>query len=171
MTLRVSPVQIIHNIPDYDGPGVYALIDQNGKRYIGSSKHVRRRIIYHHITFRRILKSGTAPHTGKKIIDGVLSGNQFTAVLLEKLPEGGCYYDLMDLEKKALEECGGCANTYNGMPIKNYRKEDYFLFHLWEKETSERSQRIARELLDRIHERERPILSDGGRLPGDSTGG
>ena len=40
--------EFITNIPDYEGIGVYALVNnRNGKMYIGSSQNIRQRIIHH----------------------------------------------------------------------------------------------------------------------------
>jgi len=38
---------IIIEIPEYNGPGVYSLADENGKQYIGSSLNVSQRIVQH----------------------------------------------------------------------------------------------------------------------------
>lgn len=37
----------ITDIPEYNGSAVYALVDENGKRYIGSTKHLRSRMKQH----------------------------------------------------------------------------------------------------------------------------
>ena len=150
-------VTVIRSIPDFEGAGVYALIDDTGRKYIGSSVNTKKRIMSHEISFQRVLRDGAAPNVGNKLVNAVLSGMQFDAVLLQELPNGANFYDLMDMEKRYLDENGGCKNTYNAMPIKDYRKTDYDLLRMWERESTKKASRIADGLRDLILKREQPI--------------
>ena len=76
------------NIPEYNGIGVYALINnRTGKMYIGASKNVYTRIKQH-------IYSPTAA-----IEKDVESGDTFHVEILEKLPSGSNQFDMFGREK------------------------------------------------------------------------
>lgn len=97
----------IKNIPVYDGPGVYALTDETGKRYIGSSVNVRARIKAH----ASALRAGRGP---EKMQTAVMSGSHFIAEVLEEVPYGASRHDLFRLEHKWLMHFDSVRNGYNG---------------------------------------------------------
>ena len=97
----------IKNIPVYDGPGVYALTDETGKRYIGSSVNVRARIKAH----ASALRAGRGP---EKMQTAVMSGSHFIAEVLEEVPYGASRHDLFRLEHKWLIHFDSVRNWYNG---------------------------------------------------------
>lgn len=75
-------LEAIKNVPDYNGIGVYALIDDvDGKRYIGSSKNIRKRIRQHDYALRKGMAS-------KKLSDAYSKGHTFTFELIEKIDYG-----------------------------------------------------------------------------------
>lgn len=78
---------ILHDIPDYDGIGVYALIDNTGNMYIGSSKHINQRLRQHN----QAIRSGTE---NKKILQAIEDGKTFHCSIIEKLDYGVCQYDI-----------------------------------------------------------------------------
>lgn len=82
---------MIQDIPAYNGIGIYALVDDTGKMYIGSSKQVHRRIKQH----EEAIKAGRA---AKQIRDAIAAGRSFRCVLLEELPYGISTYDLRERE-------------------------------------------------------------------------
>lgn len=149
--------KVLRNFVGYEGPGVYALIDDEGKKYIGSSINVKKRVFAHEANFRRVLKRGNSPYCGNKLADAVLHGKRFSSVLIEPLERGGSFHDLLAMERKALESEGGCDNTYNAMEVKDYRGSDTELIKLWEKEGTEKAKRIVRELRLRYYDRELPM--------------
>ncbi|SHK99146.1 GIY-YIG catalytic domain-containing protein [Anaerocolumna jejuensis DSM 15929] len=70
------------NIPEYDGIGVYALIDkENGKRYIGSYKNVKKRIYQH-------IKSFENKKCSNKLLVAVEQEHKFDIEILERIPYG-----------------------------------------------------------------------------------
>ena len=100
-------MELIKNIPVYDGPGVYALTDETGKRYIGSSVNVRARIKAH----ASALRGGRA---SEKLQAAVKSGRTFIAEVLEEVPYGSSRHDLFRLEHKWLMHFDSVLNGYNG---------------------------------------------------------
>lgn len=66
----------IERIPDYNGAGVYALVDASGDMYIGSSMHCRHRITEH-----------SSGNTSSRIRAALKSGVVFEAVILEEMPD------------------------------------------------------------------------------------
>lgn len=67
----------IQNIPEYDGIGIYALIAENGKMYIGSSKHIKSRIKFHNSTIKN-----------KQSCSAALVGHTFTCQILKRFEYG-----------------------------------------------------------------------------------
>lgn len=109
--------RIISDIPDYNGPGVYALVDSNGRSYIGSSKHIRKRILEHDSSMRKsILEKGNWT-VNKEIYQAITSGIKFRTVILHKFENGCTLYEMIRMEGKFLSELGGVNNTYNGTPM------------------------------------------------------
>ena len=100
-------MKLIKNIPVYDGPGVYALTDETGKRYVGSSVNVRTRIKAH----ASALSAGRGP---EKLQAAVKSGRTFIAEVLEEVPYGASRHDLFRLEHKWLMHFDSVRNGYNG---------------------------------------------------------
>ena len=103
-------LNIVNDI-EYRGPGVYALIDPNGKAYIGSSKNVRSRIQAHRINaeFQENIK----------LQQCMKDGTPFYAILLESLDSTADKYDLDFKEGQWLSLYGDIHNTYNQMKISN----------------------------------------------------
>ena len=160
-----NAAELIKNIPSYNGPGVYALIDENGKKYIGSSIHVHSRILAHLSTFRKILKYGENRHrkdyvSNYYLCDAIKSGAVFSAVVIEKLKQGGNIYELVDLERFYLEKAGGLGATYNMYPVLINRDKDYNLRQVWENmgcATEEERKCVLKNINEMISQREKPI--------------
>lgn len=88
----------IISIPEYDGIGVYALINnENGKLYIGSSQNIRRRITQHKVSPPSALKQD------------IEKGNTFSVKILEKLPYGCNQFDMFSREAHFIR----CYDTLN----------------------------------------------------------
>lgn len=88
---------ILHDIPDYDGIGVYALIDNTGNMYIGSSKHIKQRFQQHN----QAIISGTE---NKKILQAIEDGKTFHCSIIEKLDYGVCQYDIKKKETQYIRQ-------------------------------------------------------------------
>lgn len=117
--------EIIYNIPEYTGAGVYALTDDYGIQYVGSSLNIEQRIKQHDrclaLAKNRDSKEISA---SSKMKISVKNGVHFKASILWKLPDGGTQYDLWDAEKEFLLAAGGCEKTYNTKDVPDYREND-----------------------------------------------
>ena len=109
---------MIANIPDYNGPGVYALVDDFGKKYIGSSMRVADRIREHNKYFKLYRNHGHTSYLSSKIEFSISAGLSFSAEVVEVCPAGITREDLRQREGIALLRAGGLANTYNVVPIR-----------------------------------------------------
>ena len=90
-------MEVISNIPDYDGIGVYSITDtETGKTYIGSSKNVKKRIIQH----AQGLKKGRG---NKALCKAYEQGHMLKCEILEKIPWGVNTYFLLDRERFFIE--------------------------------------------------------------------
>lgn len=109
---------MIANIPEYNGPGVYALIDAAGKRYIGSSMRVADRIREHNKYFKLYKNHGHTSYLSSKIEASISAGIPFHAELVEVCRADISREALRQREGIALTAAGGLANTYNVVPIR-----------------------------------------------------
>ena len=108
----------MNQIPEYNGPGIYALIDQYGKKYIGSSIHVHDRLKGHMFNIRRIRKQGYVDGgISSKLGAAVVSGSVFRCEVLEMIEEHATEEYIGEREKAWLAREGGQDNTYNGRSI------------------------------------------------------
>lgn len=110
--IRAEPV--IVDIPNCTYPGIYALVDENGKAYIGSSVNIEKRIKTHNY-FLSVVKRdqhiyGNVSH---KLGQAVLEGHIFHALVLEKIPTDKIE-TLSEREKYYISKQGGLDNMYNG---------------------------------------------------------
>lgn len=101
---------ILHDIPDYDGIGVYALIDNTGNMYIGSSKHINQRLRQHN----QAIRSGTE---NKKILQAIEDGKTFHCSIIEKLDYGVCQYDIKKKETQYIRQLKPSYNISPGSYI------------------------------------------------------
>lgn len=93
---------------NYKGAGVYAIINnETGKRYIGSSKNVNKRL-HEHLYY---LKKGK--HYNKELLNDYKKGNKFDVELIMKIP---C--DLTEELVKNEMECIRIAKN-NNIPLYN----------------------------------------------------
>lgn len=65
---------MIKDVPGYTGAGVYALVDENGKKYIGSAKNVKSRIQKHNKELQKAL-DGETSQASKSMIDAAKAGH------------------------------------------------------------------------------------------------
>ena len=98
---------IITNTPDYNGIGVYCLIDTvNGKKYIGSSINVSKRIQQHERTFA--LKKCSS-----KLLNAINSGHHFDCEILEKIDYGVNQFYIFEREKYYIDLFETLNKGYN----------------------------------------------------------
>lgn len=91
----------IRDIPEYQGAGIYALIDANGCMYVGSSKNCRNRILQHR----------GSQGINYRMREYVETGGAFTASILEELPNAN-EKELEAAERAQIKKAGNRA-TYN----------------------------------------------------------
>jgi len=92
----------IKNIPDYTGIGVYAIINnRTGKKYIGSSKNVRKRIKQHLTNY------------SKSMTEDIESGDTFSVEILEKLPYGSNQFEMFGRESYYIESFKTLTEGYH----------------------------------------------------------
>jgi predicted GIY-YIG superfamily endonuclease len=72
---------------DYNGAGIYSLTDENGKKYIGQSKHIQDRLHTHRQNLNRAAKN-IEVHAieNEGLIEYAKNGGVLTAEILLKLP-------------------------------------------------------------------------------------
>lgn len=131
------------NIPEYNGIGVSALINnRTGKMYIGASKNVYTRIKQH-------IYSPTAA-----IEKDVESGDTFHVEILEKLPSGSNQFDMFGREKYFIDLYDSINHGYNKAPTTCCTKEELLesLQHF------KKSRKMTNYILNIIAKREKPIF-------------
>lgn len=105
----------LFEIPEYDGMGIYAIIDENDKMYIGSSKNIKSRLSQH----RNALAGG---YGNKKLLEALEKGLTFRCEILEKVPFGHDTYHLREREKYYSEKYDSFQSGYNVDPIQHYKR-------------------------------------------------
>ena len=103
----------VNNIPDYTGAGVYAIIDPNGKAYIGSSINIHDRILQH------IANPIWLPP--------IFQDDLFDVKILEQCKFPITTIELRTKESIWLAKYGGVEQTYNRAKISNNIPVDIFL--------------------------------------------
>lgn len=145
-------------IPDYEGPGIYSITDENGKRYIGSSKNIKRRMFAHNTSMARARNESGIGAINKEMDSAIKSGISFHVEILHKF-EGGCsFYDLVEAEREYIDYFGGTKNTYNDMVTEDLRKRDYSDLKYWGGINSEKARENLERIKMKIQEREKIIL-------------
>ena len=72
------------DIPNYKGPGIYALIDDLGRMYIGSSVNIQMRMRMHNTYLRFASVYGYNGFENPRLIESVLSGSKIRCKILLK---------------------------------------------------------------------------------------
>ena len=109
----------------YNGSAIYKLIDQDGKVYIGQTKHLQNRMKAHKAAFKKIHKATSQEleekymGVGKKMVDAIRKGKVFHMEVLKTFTEvyEASKKDLDYWEDYYLRLYGGVENTYNVDPI------------------------------------------------------
>lgn len=136
--------KFITNIPDYEGIGVYALINnQNGKMYIGSSQNIRQRIMQHK----------SSPPSGVK--EAIQQGDTFSVKILEKLPYGCNQFDIFNRESYYIQYYDALNKGYNRAKTTCSTKEEL----LTSLEHFKNSKKMSEYIRNIISKRERPIYA------------
>lgn len=140
----VSNTEFIIDIPDYEGIGVYALINNRSqKMYIGSSQNVKKRIKQHSISPISTMR------------EDIQNGDTFSVRILEMLPYGCNQFDLFERESYFIQKHNALSEGYNQAKTTCCTKEE--LLHSLEgyRENSEMREYIK----NIIRKREKPIYA------------
>lgn len=89
---------IISDIPPVAFGGIYALIDNNGKMYIGSSKNIKQRVSSHQTHFKTYLRDGVDGFINPAMKEAMRNGLSFKCEVLAKF---NC--DLSSTERREIE--------------------------------------------------------------------
>ncbi len=109
---------VFGTIPNYSGTAIYALVDDQGKKYIGSSTDLKRRLLFHASHVKTLLRDGNDGFLCSKMQEAILAGRKFRVEVLEMLPSEISKEELNNKEYYWLEKEGGLEATYNMKPIK-----------------------------------------------------
>lgn len=100
----------IENIPDYDGIGIYAIIDDySNKKYIGSSIHIKSRIIQHNSS----IKNGKG---NKGLCKAYEQGHKLYCEIIEKIDYGINKFYLSEREIFYIKKFDTIKNGFNIHP-------------------------------------------------------
>ncbi len=114
----------ITNIPEYEGAAIYALIDEDGKAYVGSTKNLRSRIRQHNGLMRMILKHGISGLISKNLGEAVVSGKTFRCEILAKINIEMSKREIETIENVFIRHYGGYNKTYNHLYPRTIYKDD-----------------------------------------------
>lgn len=103
--------------PSYTGAAVYALVDENGKRYIGSTNNIQRRLKTHNQGIRDAITCGRSAFSAWWFVNAIKAGHTFTMEILEQIPPGTTRKEREAAERRHLQASGGLDATYNDMPV------------------------------------------------------
>lgn len=117
MAKRKPP--LIAGIPEAPVCGVYALIDDDGKRYIGSSKNIRRRMIQHNTYMNVCRRDGHSGFLNGDIEKAVNACHTFRCEVLASFACPMTPDELREIERVFIDKFGGCKATYNQLPINH----------------------------------------------------
>ena len=99
----------------YNEGGIYALVDQDGKRYIGRAKHIQNRLHQHRVALNSIIRTGKCCATeGNELVEAVKNGKRFKAEILKKI----CFSESTEnnfryWENYYVQKYGGYPALYN----------------------------------------------------------
>lgn len=106
-------------IPDYNGIGVYAIInDTNGKVYVGSSINIASRFKQHNAS----IKTG---NYNQKMLEDIHKGDSFHVEILEKIADGITRDELNKRERYYADKYNAFKSGYNSMNIPTIENRPY----------------------------------------------
>lgn len=131
-------------IPDYNGIGVYALINnRTDEMYIGATQNVHKRIMQHKSSPSRAIRAA------------VESGDTFHVKILENLPSGSNQFDMFGREKYFIDLYDTINHGYNKSSTTCCTKEEL----LQSLEHFKHDSEMSAYILNIIAKRERPIYT------------
>lgn len=103
----------------YNGAGVYALVDEKGMPYIGSSVNVRKRLKEHNFNIGQAKIGNPTGFSNPKLDEASYRGEVFAAIVLYKLPIGAQRCSLREAERYYAALVGSIGDTYNCLKVGN----------------------------------------------------
>ena len=111
-------MEAIKNIPNYSGIGIYAIIDTvTDKRYIGSSRNIRRRLMQHNIS----IKNGKG---NQGLCTAYNQGHILRCEIIEKINYGINEFYLADRELFYICEFDSINNGFNTHKTPSSSKDE-----------------------------------------------
>lgn len=104
---------IISNAPTTAFGGIYSLIDENGKRYIGSSKNIKKRVAFHSLHFKLFLRDGADGYVNPAMKDALKKGCRFRCEVLASFNCELSSKELREIERVFIVKYGGYDVLYN----------------------------------------------------------
>lgn len=111
--------EVITEIPDTPICGIYALVDSAGKRYIGSSKNIRQRMLAHKTHMNVLLRDGADGFLNPGLREAVQAGEKFHCEILASFNCAMEQPELREIERLFINKFGGYENTYNHSVIRH----------------------------------------------------
>lgn len=108
----------VFEIPDYNGAAVYSLVDENGKRYIGSTYNLQQRLNAHAVEFRKVMRAEQTTFMGGKLMEAIKDGRRFRCEILAPLPDDISKVHMRQIERACFLAAGGLDGTYNSSVVK-----------------------------------------------------
>lgn len=120
---------ILRNCPDhYNGAGIYAIYDSNGKMYIGKARHIQERLAQHRANMNAFYFYGRLCGENDKLYDAINQGITFDCKILEKIPwNKATPNELSRLEVEYIFDNKTLKTGYNEAcpTFPNYKKAKY----------------------------------------------
>ena len=141
----VNNTEFVIDIPDYEGIGVYAIINNRSqKMYIGSSQNVKKRIKQHSLSPILTMKND------------IQNGDAFSVEILEMLPYGCNQFDLFEKESFFIQKYDSLNVGYNKAKTTCSSKNE-LLSMLRE---CKKDSVMAKYISEIIQKREKPIYKE-----------
>lgn len=142
--------EILHNIPNYEGIGIYSIVNDNsGKTYIGSSINVRKRLLQHKASFKTL----KCPVAFKEDIQ---NGDTFSAFILEKIDYGTNQFYIFSRESYYIQLYNSLNIGYNRAKTTASTKDEL----LQSLEHFKNNPAMIRYIQNIIAKRETPIFKN-----------
>ena len=109
----------IDNIPTEQICGIYALIDNEGRQYIGSSKNIQQRVKQHRSTMSMTLNLGHSVSINPLMEQAVKEGKSFRCEVLAQFHCDMTRDELREIERIFIKKAGGIGVTYNQSVISH----------------------------------------------------
>lgn len=110
---------MISDIPASSFGGIYSLVDDNGKRYIGSSKNIQQRVQSHKFHMNRYLRDGADGYLNPAIEKAVTLGLRFRCEVLAVFNCDMTATERREIERIYIAKFGGYEALYNHCVISH----------------------------------------------------